>query len=98
MHANVMHLPGGWCDQLDACIEHLENIGMGMPLELVRKMGDSCLEGLLDVALSRADCHLAPPTRFLPNQRPVPPAPVLCAFELLLSEAGGERQYSLMAP
>lgn len=90
MFANVLHLPpeGQWCAQLDECIHHLQTTGTGMPLQLVRKSGGSYCEGLLDVVLSRADVHLAPPAAFLPRQ-PIPPVPVLCAFQLLLDESGG---------
>ena len=69
-------------------VEHLETIGLGMPLELARKPGLSLCEGLRDVLLSRADLSVQPPRRFLPRQ-PVPPLAVLFAFELMLEEVPG---------
>ena len=88
--ANVLHLPASdmLCPQLNECLEHLQNIGTGMPLETIRKEGRGACEGLADVVLSRADVHLAPPTRFFPQQPATPPE-VLCTFELLLAESGG---------
>jgi hypothetical protein len=78
--ANVLDLPpkGSWCSQLDACVQHLEEVGVGMPLEIKRKAGRSSYEGLRDVVLSRADFHIAPPAAFLSGQ-PCPPAEVCVA-------------------
>ena len=89
-HANVFSLPatGLWCPQLDECLEHLEETGLGMPIEYTRRDGVSCCEGLVDVLVARADFSLAPPALFLPHQ-PTPPPAVLAAFHLLLYEAGG---------
>ena len=88
--SNVLHLPASdaLCPELLDCIEHLENIGTGMPLTMVRKSGVSTSEGLVDVVLSRADVHLAPPLRFFPQQPDIP-LEVLCTFDLLLTESGG---------
>ena len=58
-----------------------------MPLEVVRGRG-GVGEGLLAVLLGTADVHISPPSRFL-AQEASPPPEVLCAFELLLREAGG---------
>jgi hypothetical protein len=89
-HANVLHLPrdSGPCAPLDAMLTHLTEMGLGMPLEIVRGQGGDVGEGLLDVLLGTADVHISPPSRFLAREA-CPPPPVLCAFELLLREAGG---------
>lgn len=88
--ANVIHVPpdAHWCAQLDAAVDHLRHHGVGMPVELRARAGRSAVEGLLDVVLSAADLHLAPPAAFSPRQSAPPPA-VLCAFEVLLAGAGG---------
>ncbi|KAL1522474.1 hypothetical protein AB1Y20_017462 [Prymnesium parvum] len=90
MRATVLHLPAEeqWSPRLDAFIEHLENTGTGMPVEVRTKGGHSCCEGLREVVLSRADFHLAPPAAFIPQQ-PTPSAAVLGAFGLILEESGG---------
>ena len=95
--SNVLHLPASdaLCPELLDCIEHLENIGTGMPLTMVRKSGVSTSEGLVDVVLSRADVHLAPPLRFFPQQPDIP-LEVLCTFDLLLTESG-DRSPTFMA-
>ena len=58
---------------------------MGMPLSLCED-GRSCLEAC-STWRSQGSCHLAPPTASCQTSDPSP-TPVLCAFELLLSEAG----------
>ena len=68
-------------------LHHLREMGLGMPLEVVRGRG-GVGEGLVAVLLGTADVHIAPPSRFL-AQEASPPPEVLCAFELLLREAGG---------
>lgn len=68
-------------------LHHLQEVGLGMPLELVRGRG-GVGEGLLAVVLGTVDVHISPPSRFL-AQEASPPPEVLCAFELLLREAGG---------
>ena len=68
-------------------LHHLREMGLGMPLEVVRGRG-GVGEGLLAVLLGTADVHISPPSRFL-AQEASPPPEVLCAFELLLREAGG---------
>ena len=86
--ANVLHLPKRWCTELDAMVTHLSEMGLGMPVDVVRKRGAGRCEGLLEVLLARADVHVAPPSHILPAQD-YPPPQVLCAFDLLLREGGG---------
>ena len=88
--ANVLSFPPAelWCPQIGDCIDHLENIGLGMPVEIMRRPGTSCCEGLRDVLLSHAELSLAPPQRFLRCQPPLPLA-VLAVYGLLLEGAGG---------
>ena len=87
-HANVLHLPNGWCEQLEALLIHLEDTGLGMPVELTRTAPEqsSSVDGLLDLVLGTADLAVAPPRRYLAQVHP--PPHVLCAFELLLTECG----------
>jgi len=53
----VLHLPResgvAPCAQLDAMLVHLTEMGLGMPLEIVRGQGVGVGEGLLDVLLGR---------------------------------------------
>ena len=86
-YANVLHLPRGYCAQLDTMLTHLTEMGLGMPVEVTRRRRQGLAgEGLLDVLLGTADVHISPPHRFLP-QEACPPPQVPCAFALLLREA-----------
>jgi hypothetical protein len=64
--------------------------------------GGCACDGLLHLFRAQCDVHLAPPRRFLErtpatqqqqagrrSMSPYPPPPVLCAFGVLLDEAGG---------
>ena len=86
--ANVISTPSNWCHETDNLIVHLQQTGLGMPLQLrPRSAGGSCCDGLLDVLFGRSDVYLAPPARFT-SEVTLPPA-ALVAFELILREAGG---------
>ena len=88
--ANVICTPARWCHETDALVVHLQQTGLGMPLQLLPRgpEGESCCEGLLDVLFGRADVYLAPPARFTADEPPLPP-PVIAAFDLLFREAEG---------
>lgn len=85
--ANVLCIPGQWCSAIDKLVTHLQQTGLGMPLQLKPSSGSSVCEGLLDVVVGRADVYLAPPSHYLSQS--YPPPQVLCAFDLLLAESGG---------
>ena len=74
MSAEVLHLPETWCGALDTLLHHLRETGTGIPVEVVQKdEAGGCCAGMLEVVLGRADVHVAPPSRFLPQQDFPPP-------------------------
>ena len=87
--SNVISTPAEWCHEMDDLVVHLQQTGLGMPLQLIprgSKDEGSC-EALLEVLLGRTDAFLAPPVRFA-AEATLPPA-ALCAFDLLFGEGGG---------
>ena len=85
MYANIIHVPHDKCPELEMAID---NLGEKMPVDVSRVPCCCCCEGLFEVVCGRADVHLSPPDHcFLGQQRT--PAPVLCAFAVLLEESGG---------
>lgn len=85
MYANIIHVPHDKCPELEVA---LDNLGEKMPLDVSRVPCCCCCEGLFELVCGRADVHLSPPDHFYLGQQRTP-APVLCAFEVLLLEAGG---------
>ena len=64
--SNVISTPAEWCHEMDDLVVHLQQTGLGMPLQLIprgSKDEGSC-EALLEVLLGRTDAFLAPPVRF----------------------------------
>ena len=52
--------------------------------------GCCCCEGLFELVAGRADVHVTPPAALQGNMQQLPtPLPLLCAFSVLLDEAGG---------
>ena len=52
--------------------------------------GCCCCEGLFELVAGRADVHVTPPAELAGNlQAPPTPRALLCAFAVLLDEAGG---------
>ena len=84
-YANIIHVPHDKCPELDLA---LESIGEKMPTNVTQVKGCCCCEGLFEVVSGRADAHLSPPEHCYMGQQKTP-LPVLCAFEVLLSESGG---------
>ena len=83
--ANVIHVPHGKCPEIELALDALCE---KMPVDVRRVPCCCCCEGLFELAMGRADVHVSPPEHcFLGKQRT--PVPVLCAFEVLLSESGG---------
>lgn len=85
-YANVVHVPATKCPELEMALEAL---GERMPTETTRVPCCCCCEGLFEVVTGRADVHLSPPDRMSLGQQRTP-APVLCAFAVLLQETGGQ--------
>mmetsp|Transcript_7959 Transcript_7959/g.17531 ORF Transcript_7959/g.17531 Transcript_7959/m.17531 type:complete len:347 (+) Transcript_7959:141-1181(+) len=84
--ANVVALsPLRTCKELDSAISSLEH---KMPIRVAPV--DTCAEGLIQVALGRADVLISAPQRFCAQPpKPLPALPVLCAVQMLLEESGG---------
>ena len=86
-HAQVLHVPSGSCHALDVA---LDSIGLAMPVTVQRVPGCCCCEGLFELVAGRADVHVTPPAALQGNMQQLPtPLPLLCAFSVLLDEAGG---------
>ena len=86
-HAQVLHVPSGSCHALDVA---LDSIGLAMPVTVQRVPGCCCCEGLFELVAGRADVHVTPPAELAGNlQAPPTPRALLCAFAVLLDEAGG---------
>ena len=61
-----------------------------MPVTVQRVPGCCCCEGLFELVAGRADVHVTPPAELAGNlQAPPTPRALLCAFAVLLDEAGG---------
>tara|TARA_B110001452_G_C15173553_1_gene407795 strand:- start:59 stop:1024 length:966 start_codon:yes stop_codon:yes gene_type:complete len=84
--ANIVHVPHDKCPEIELALDALYE---KMPVDVTRVPCCCCCEGLFELAMGRADVHVSPPEHcFLGQQRT--PVPVLCAFEVLLSESGGQ--------
>lgn len=82
--AHVVHVPHNKCPELEMAMESLAE---KMPVDITRVPCCCCCEGLFELVSGRADMHLSPPEYCLTTEPT--PVPVLCAFEVLLSESGG---------
>jgi len=61
-----------------------------LPSQVQRVPGCCCCEGLFELVAGRADVHVTPPAALQGNMQQLPtPLPLLCAFSVLLDEAGG---------
>ena len=79
-YANIVHVPHSKCPELEMAIESLCE---KMPVDVARVPCCCCCEGLFELVCGRADVHLSPPDHcYLGHQHT--PAPVLCAFQVLL--------------